>query len=438
MQKKQIVDLNARAREQRGNLPGLGAGVTDSKAVGYAAGIQARRGGLPKYTSAVAGGDPPPMPALEQPHQVGMTMAAQADMTRRSDAARHAATAVAVNSGAGSIISRDVQQAAPAAPDHVASPQDLVLLPQDLLPPGAAKDPMYQQGAGSRMALSQPHMAAKYGVVRGGRVIPPQELVRGAAFQAAPGQQGTQRKMRPAADIAADLQKAMAAPPGSTRRDDQDDEEEEGVSPPSHLPRTDAEAVEQAKANVAARAGAAPIPSVLDPDASSRMGLTDEDLASLQREMIRDILRDPGQKETVEARCKPLNIEELIMTNTVQQRVPILPGQFEPTFESMRGDVELALKRLLVAEGKSITVTESYLLDKYAVMTTAAGLVKINNMPVPTLFDTQGEFNDDLFWAKFNWVLKRPIHMLASLGIHYAWFEQRVRKLFKASEGKGG
>lgn len=437
MQNKHTVDLNARAREQRGTA-NVATGVTDSTALGYAAGIQARRG-LPKYTAAVAGGEGPHMPALEQPHQTGVTMAAQAESTRRNDAVRHATVAAVTNSGAGSIISRDVQQAAPVAPDRVASPQDLVLLPQDLLPAEAAKDPMYQQGAGSRMALSQPHMAAKYGVIRAGRAVSPQELVRGAAFQAPPGQQSTQRKMRPMADVAADLQKAMTAPAGGTRAARGEEEEDEGgVEPPSYLPRTDEEAVAQAKANVAARAGAAPVPSALNPNNTDRMGLTDDDLASLQQEMIRDILRDPGQKEAVEARCKPLNIEELIMSNTVQQRVPILAGTFEPTFESMRGDVELALKRLLVAESRSITVTESYLLDKYAVMTTAAGLVKINDMPVPTLFDNKGEFNDDLFWAKFNWVLKRPIHMLASLGIHYSWFEQRVRKLFKASEGKDG
>ena len=54
------------------------------------------------------------------------------------------------------------------------------------------------------------------------------------------------------------------------------------------------------------------------------------------------------------------------------------------------------------------------------------------------MYDSKGEFDEKRFWEKFDWMLKRNIHMLASLGIHYAWFEQRVRKLFVADAGKGG
>jgi hypothetical protein len=366
-------------------------------------------------------------------------MAAQAQQTRRPDATRHAHEAVASHAGAGSIIAPDVQQAAPAAPDQVAAPQDLALLPSDLLPPDVVNDPAYQQGAGSRMAMQQPHMAAKYGVIRNGRHVPPQELVRGVAPGPPRGQPSDFRKQRPSHEIASDLQRALGAQPQTDPR--QPAEQDPGPEPPPHLPRTDEDAVAQAQQSpsaVAAEAGKAPIPSALSPESNRDVDVDDYDYEALQREMIRDILKNPKQREHVEARCKPLDISDLIMHNNVRQRVPIIPSRFEPTFESMRGDVELAMKRLIVQEGKAVTVTESYLLDKYAVMTTAAGLVQINEIPVPSMYDEKGEFNEDLFWKKFNWVIKRPIHMLASLGIHYAWFEQRVRKLFKVDEGKDG
>lgn len=449
-----IVDLNARAQAQRaqqvraGSPQHLGEGVTDPRAVGYAAGVQARHGKLPKGGDPVAGGPPPPIPALEHPHQDGMTMAQQAMQTRRGDSARHIAQSMAANSGPGSIIAPDVQHAAPAAPDEVASPQDLMLLPQDLLPPEAIEDKAYQRGAGGRMAMNQPHMAAKYGVIRGGRRLPPQELVRGAAY-AGPGAPPNDfrggRKPRPAAEIAADLQRAMSAPRGEEAAQARKAAQPtEGPEPPEHLPKDDEEAAAQARGSAAAGAGQAPVAPILSEDVVSALrNMDDLDFEALRREMIKDILKNPKQKEAVEARCKPLSIDELIMNNYVRQRVPIIPATetsrgFEPTFESMQGDVEMTLKRLLVKESKSVAVTEAYLLDKYAVMTTTAGVVAINGTPLPSMYDAQGDFDEDLFWVKFQWLLKRPIHMLASLGIHYSWFEQRVRKLFKADEGKDG
>ena len=440
--RKQVVDLNAQAIAQRaeqmrqGGIPNLGPGVTDPRAVGYAAGAHARRGGLPKYTEAVAGGDPPPIPALEQPYQAGLTMAQQAESTRRGDSARRMQEAMRRNAGSGSIIAPDVQQAAPAAPDQVASPRDMNLLPQDMLPDEATKDPAFVSGAGSRMAMSQPQLAAKYGVVRGGKLIPPQALVQGA--QGGPPSD-FRRQMRSKDAITADLKTALSAPQVNQPR--QLDGVESNIEPPKGLPRTDAEARQQAQAGpggAAANAGPMPIAPILDSEVQDQLGLSTEDLASLQREMIRDILRNPKQKEIVEARCKPLNIEELILRNKVTQRVPIIPQKFEPTFESMEGTVELALKRMLYKESEAIAVTEAYLLQKYALMTTAAGLVAINGAPTPSMYNDTGVFDEKLYWEKFNWVARRSIHMLASLGIHYSWFEERVRLLFKVDEGKDG
>lgn len=443
--KRGVVDLNARAHEQRaqqnyaGAPPNLGPGVTDHHAAGYVAGVQARRGaGLPKTNAPVAGGPAPPMPALEQPHQPGFTMASQAAQTRREDSARMAHQAVAY-APEDSIIAHDVQHQAPADPTHAAAPPDLMLLPQDLLPQEATKDPAYRQGTGSRMAMSQAHMAAKYGVIRNGRHIPPGDLVRGQQMPGQPGGQA-QRKRRPPEEVKRDFERALGAPPqDQTRRND----DEPSVRPPAGLPRTDEEAIAQAKAGpggAAERAGQAPVVPVLDDKAMKEHleQMDDMDFETLRREMIKDILKNPKQKEIVEARCKELDINELIMQNVVTQRVPIIPGKFEPTFESMRGDVELVMKRLLVQESKSVSVTENYLLDKYAVMTTTSGVIAINGNPIPSMYDANGDFNEDMFWKKFNWMLKRPIHMLASLGIHYSWFEQRVRKLFKVDEGKDG
>lgn len=345
--------------------------------------------------------------------------------------------------GPGSIVVPDQGQP-PPPPGMVASARDLPLMPGDTLPEDATKDPQYQHGAGSRMAQMQPHMAAKYGVIRNGQHLMPHDLMAGR--QGTPPDFRGQRPRRSGAEIAQDMQTVLGAPAGHIAPRDVPDD---GPVPPAGIPRTPEEAEQQAAAGpggAASRAGASPVVPLLDAstqeseDRAKKMlqEMDDFDFERLRREMLSDILKNPRQREAVEARLQPLDISEMIMRNTVRQRVPILPGRFEPTFESMPGDVELKLKQLLVKESKSIAVTEAYLLDKYAVMTTTAGTTHINGNPVPTMYNNNGDFDEDLFWAKFGWMLKRNIHMLASLGIHYSWFEQRVRKLFVADEGKGG
>jgi len=439
--KRQRIDLNRSPAPQQAGVPYVQPGATPH-AVGYAAGLSARHGGgLPKYAQPVAGGPSPAMPALEQPHVEGRTMAEQAMQTRGMDAQRHVAQAMADH--AGSIV---VPEQAPVAQREL-GPQDVRLMPQDILPEEATQDPRYQRGTGSQMAQMQPHLAAKYGVIRNGQRLMPRDLTPGAHSGPMPGAPPGQRARRSGTEIAQDLQRVLAAPGHVALREGSDDDP--GPTPPPGIPRTVSEADAQAAmgpGGSAAQAGKAPVPPILDASSAESEerakkllnDMDDFDFERLRREMLSDILKNPGQREAVEARLTPLDVGELIMKNTVRQRVPIRPGVFEPTFESMPGDVELRLKQLLVQESKSIAVTEAYLLDKYAVMTTTAGTVAINGNPAPSMYDTAGDFNEDLFWAKFKWMLKRNIHMLASLGIHYSWFEQRVRRLFVADEGKGG
>ena len=458
--KKPTVDLQEQEKRQRlaqaqqaiaeGRIPFVHPAVTDPRAVGHAMGMAARKGGLPKYQEPVAGGAPPHMPALEQPHQDGMTMEQQAQQTYGADMAasqhqamqQHAQQPGSIITPGGAPIGPGEMPMSPHMP-----PGSSGLLPTDLLPQEATVDPAFQRGAGSMMAQSQPHLAMKYGVVRNRRLIPPQAIQQPQQPQTGRPDDFRQHMRRPADQTMQDLQHVAAL-------QQQPQPHPADLIPPSGLPTTDEEAEAQASQGpgaAAARAGQSPAPSVLLDDDEARKAniqkamkdMDSLDIDVLREEMIKDILKNPGQREEVEKRCKPLDLDELLMKNKVSQRVPVVPKTetsrgFEPTFESMEGTTEMMLKQLLVQESKSVEVTDSYLLDKYAVMTTAAGLIAINGTPVPTMYDEKGDFNDEKFWIKYTWVLKKPIHMLASLGIHYAWFEARVRKLFKVSAVKNG
>ena len=112
--------------------------------------------------------------------------------------------------------------------------------------------------------------------------------------------------------------------------------------------------------------------------------------------------------------------------------------KFEITFQSMTGEEDLELKRMIMEESKSVEISDRYLLDKYSFMSVAIGLHSINGKPLGDVSDDEGNFSEEMFWRKFNRVLKLPLHMLASAGVNLFWFEARVRKLFVAEKVGNG
>jgi len=449
--------LEAQQAVEQGRVPFVHPAVTDPRAISHALGAEARNARreqeanlpgsikqhLPKYRTEVAGGSAPPMPALEADAVKGQTMAAQATSSRArgdGEAVRRAMSEHAKRPE--SIIS---SERGPGVPQR---PGPLLLQPNDILPQEALKDPTFQHGAGSMLAQLQPHMAQKYGVIRSGQFISPQQLQdMGRPAPAQAPQDFRSNMRRPPEETARDLRAALQAT--AAGRPAPAPAEDNAPPPPRGMPKTDEEAEEQAAkgpGGAAARTGKSPNPIGVDDEDEKAMqealsSLGDLDVDALRREMMRDILKNPRQREIIEARIKPFGPEDLatlLETNHLRQRVPIVPGVFEPTFETMDQDVEFRLKQLLMIESESVNVTNAYLLDKYAVMTTTAGTIAINNNPLPSMYDERGDFKDELFWKKFNWMIRKPLHMLASLGIHYAWFEARARKLFKVDTVKNG
>jgi hypothetical protein len=147
---------------------------------------------------------------------------------------------------------------------------------------------------------------------------------------------------------------------------------------------------------------------------------------------MKDLLNNPEQRKIIEDRLEPLSLDKLVVDGYVRQTVPIVPDKFVPVFQSIGADEELACKRLIVADAKSLDVNEQYLMDKHAFMVLACGLHAVNGKPLPSHRDAEGNFDDQLFWKKFSMVLRFPLHMMASLSINFFWFDVRVRKLFVA------
>ena len=407
-----------------GAPPFIAPGIDPAKALGvqaYQVGIAARRGGaLPKADLPLTS-PRPPIPVLSGgPVQGASGVGTMADYARVERLQAQAPLAGAIPAGApGSII----EEAAPATPPPqpqqrrpVHTVASLGLAPADLLPEEAKQDPDYRQGYGSEYASNQPHLAAKYGVIRNGQRIAPQRLG------------GTTKGLRP--ETLKDLEQLNQLASGAqTQGLDQDD-----AAARRH--------VEQGMGGASARVGNEPgdnrIHAPTDEQRAEALKRAIDQMDAFEfnqwRQLtMRQILHSEEEREVIEKRLQPLDIGDLIVNNVIRQRIPIIPGKYEVTLQSYDGQVDLALKRLVMTESRSVDVGEQYTLDKYSFMTLTVGLYKINDTLYPDIFDSNGVFDDKLFMAKFNRVMKLPIHMLASIGVNQMWFEMRVRKLYSAS-----
>jgi hypothetical protein len=382
--------------------PVVAPGITDPQALKYAAGFAERKSGPPKYTQPVAGGPTPSIPRLDLPAGENLTMADQAEMQRVAMTPSNIFTGP---TGA-------VFQEAPSQNPAMSRPPTN-LLPIDILPNEARSDPDFREGQGSMYATAQPMLAYKYGVIRNGNRISPQQLGqanKGLSQKTLEGlkavQEAQQQRQQAESEDARIEREAAQGVAGSAGR--------LGNSP-ENGPQADT-ATAQKNATEAVKK------------------LDDFDFNTFREMMMKDIINNEEQREIIEKRCVPLDITDLIMRGFVTQRVPVIPGKFEPEFQSMTGGEDLAIKRLVMAESKGVEVSDRYLLDKFSLMAVTIGLRSINNNVIPSHQDKDGRFDEDLFWRKFDFVTRYPFHMLASLGVNYFWFDIRVRKLFVAEK----
>ena len=368
--------------------------VTDA----YVAGMRGRLGSpsLPKADLPRAGGRMPAVPDLRGSNEGGQP----ATMAELGAAERGQVPAATFS--AGSIV-ENPQPESPAA--------RLDIRPTDLLPPEAKNDPSFRDGHGAMYAAYQPDLAEKYGVVRGGQRVAPQQLILRPP--------GEGPKLRP--ETVRDLE---------TLQQLQRDIPAQVSNAPRDVERTVAESSAGAAATVGAASGGR--------DAARNMERVLENLDDFQfnrwREAVRkDVLNTDEQRKLIEGRLTPMSLEEYLTRGYTRQKVPIRQG-YTLLLESYDGEVDLALKRLATHEARSADVSEQYIQDKYSFFGLTVGLHAVNSRVFPAYRGEDGHFNDDLFLDKFSQVMRLPIHVLASIGINIMWFEQRVRDMLKAED----
>lgn len=407
--------------DPRQRTPFIDPTIADPVALRYAQNAELRRRGaapVPKYTQLVAGGPDVPIPRLDSEFHAGHTMAEQA-MAQRGPAppipdSLRAAVGLPAQAAAPGIVTGQEHQAPPAAPaSRTAPPSVAGLLSDDLLPEIATRDPMFQAGMGAQYAVNQPHLARKFGVMRKGQFVPPQQL-------GAPSGGGQPGGSLPGGKVRKETLEGIEALDQLQRL------QQMPVSPDSDESIDDA-----ARKGPAGRAGISSEP--LSAKDKARFDDMDEfDIHRMREATFKDLLNNDTQRKIVEARLSPLDIGTLITSGRVTQVVPIVPGSFFPTFQSYSGDEDLFLKRLIGQEVRSNQVTDQYALDKYTVMGVTIAVTAINGGQLPDYRDKDGKFDEAMFWKKFEIVAGWNFHMVSSLAVHWFWFDVRVRKLFRA------
>lgn len=389
-------------------LPHVDPHVSVPRAVAYKAAIESR-----KFNPPVGGGPMPPVPNLTR------ELAAEGPaMSMSEHALKERAQVASMDISKLLDNPNSILSGQPSAPSS-SSPG---ILSSDLLPEAAKQDPNYREGAGSIYAVNQPHLAAKYGVIRQGSHIPPQALN--------PPKAGTgklsDKSVKGLEDVIKFQQMRAQAESGDAKA------EQDAARGP---------------AAATAKLGNAPgddSPHPLTPEERKEFTQTvarkmdDFDFDTFRQMMMKDLLNNPEQKDIVEERIKPMDISDLIMEGSVAQEVILVPGKFWVVFRSVSGEDDLAVKRLLMQEAKTVQVDDRYYLDKFAFMTLTLGLESICGNPLPGCKDVKGRFNEEQFWKKYDFVTSLNIHMIASLGVNYFWYDVRVRKLFVAEKVKNG
>lgn len=392
-------------------LPEGGRPATSPTAATYAAAVGVRkttlaRGGLPSVA----------IPPLDAPYTRGQTMAQQAQAGRAPAPPPPPQGSIFGPQGANPF----VPPPTPAG-GRLAPPQTQIL-PTDTLPDEAQRDPDFRSGPGAAFAMTQPRLVEKYGVMRNGQRIPPQMFVPGGGGL----RPETQQALRDVVAFNTQLQKGAE---GAARRAEDAEVEREISGGPVGAARV-----------AGASAGAAD--PRIEKEMKARLESMDKlDLHRLQEMGVVDLLNNDEQKAIIEERCSPITLSEYVMNGFVRQRVPIVPGVFEVTFQSMALEDELTLKNLIAKEANALELSDRYLVDKYGYMGLAVGLHQIHasskDIPFPSHVNNEGVFDEKLFWEKYKRVVRLPFHLAASLAINFFWFEVRVRRLPRASKSEG-
>ncbi len=155
--------------------------------------------------------------------------------------------------------------------------------------------------------------------------------------------------------------------------------------------------------------------------------LSDFDWESYHTEQKNSDFRAPEIRTAIQARSPEVEIEDLILYESVEQRQVIIPGKLEVVFRTLTASEDVAIKDYIY---RMVGGTR-YVVDMLTLITLTCGLKTFNDVDLPDHMKLEaGErvWDDERLEAKMKVVKNLGIQLVSLLSITYFWFDQSVRK----------
>lgn len=170
---------------------------------------------------------------------------------------------------------------------------------------------------------------------------------------------------------------------------------------------------------------------------------SDLDFDLMMSRLRSDVINNVEERKAVEARLKPMDLTDGLLTGEWKQHVPIHPGKLEVVFRTITPLENEEIRRALLKEAMEDERTARFAGERYGFMQTVAAVHSINGSELPkhlTAPDkgTGRRFMWDIFQKKVDIFMAYPGPLIQALGTHAHWFDLRVRALFTSSALKNG
>jgi hypothetical protein len=165
-----------------------------------------------------------------------------------------------------------------------------------------------------------------------------------------------------------------------------------------------------------------------------------EDLAFADalRSAREDVIQNDRERKAVATRVKEIDLATGLLTGEFTQVVPVVPDKLEVKFRCLTTGENNELRLMLYEQVRDDPRKAQIGSDLLAFYQTVASVVSVNKTVYVKhmVQDTAGRtvFNRQAFDEKLSVFMTFPLPLIASLGTHGAWFEQRVRELFATTD----
>jgi hypothetical protein len=162
--------------------------------------------------------------------------------------------------------------------------------------------------------------------------------------------------------------------------------------------------------------------------AKHRIALDDDELDPSLR--ANAMYGSAERRHLIDRRCRPIDIDEMLLTGVCKQTVPINPEtEFLVDFRTLHtGEDTFITRKLAETAAQASRMEFQQYVSRYEL---AFGLMKVKGVAYmdPTEIDEDGgvSVNEDKLKKKMNEIDRIPSPLFLELYTQYQWFKQRVR-----------